>query len=255
MIRKTLLALFTLALFVPALSAQTVDEIIAKHLDARGGLAKIKAVNTMKATGKMSMGPMEAPITMTMKRPMMMKVEFTIQGLTGSQAFDGTNGWALMPFGGKKDPEPMTADDQKEFEEQADIDGPLVDYQAKGNKVELIGKEKVEGTDAYKLKITRKNGDVVTQYIDADNFLTIKEESKRTVRGTDMEFETAIGDYKEVSGIVMPFSMDSGVKGSEQHQKITIDKYEVNVPIEDAFFKMPPMAPKAEAPKADPPKK
>ena len=258
MIRKSVLALFALALFAsalaPALKAQTVDEIIAKHLEARGGVAKIKAVKSMKATGKMSMGPMEAPFTLALKRPMMARMEFTIQGMTGIQAFDGSNGWALMPFGGKKDAEAMTADDKKEIEEQADMDGPLVDYKEKGHKVELLGKEKVEGTDAYKLKVTLKNGDVVTQYIDADNFLEIKEEGKRNVRGTDQEFESAMGDYKEVDGLMLPHSMDSGLKGSDQHQKITIEKYEVNAPLEDASFKMPAMAPKADAPK-DAPKK
>ena len=116
MIRKTVLALFALAMFVPAVMAQapaalTVDQVVAKHLEARGGVAKIKAVKSLKATGKMSMGPMEAPFSLSLKRPMMARMEFTIQGMTGIQGFDGSNGWALMPFGGKKDPEPMTADD------------------------------------------------------------------------------------------------------------------------------------------------
>ena len=255
MIRKILLALFATVLLTPALLAQSVDDIIAKHLDARGGAAKVRAVKSMKASGKMTMGPMEAPFTMSFMRPMMMRMEFTIQGMTGIQAFDGSSGWALMPFQGKKDAEPMTADDQKQVQEQSDMDGPLVDYKEKGNKVELLGKEKVEGTDAYKLKVTLKNGDVLTQYIDADNYLEIKEEGKRNVRGTDQEFETAFGDYKEVDGLMLPHAMESGIKGGEHQQKITIEKYEVNSAMEAMSFKMPPPAPKVEAPKVEPAKK
>jgi outer membrane lipoprotein-sorting protein len=159
-----------------------------------------------------------------------------------------------MPFMGKKDPELMSADEAKEMEETADLDGPLMDYKDKGNQVELLGKEKVEGTDAYKLKVTLKNGDIQTVYIDADSFLSIKEETKRTVRGTDHDVESSIGDYKEVDGIVFPFAVESGVKGGTEKQKITISKIELNVPVDDAIFKMPPPAPKADAPKAEPAK-
>src|SRR6185503_9024911 len=145
MLRKMLLGLAVLALPGPLASAQTVDEVIAKHLEARGGLEKLKAVKTIRMTGKMTMGPgMEAPISLELKRPSSIRMEFTIQGNVGVQAYDGKNGWAINPFGGKEDPEPLSADDLKEIEEQADRDGPLVDYKAKGNTVELVGKEKVE---------------------------------------------------------------------------------------------------------------
>ena len=97
----------------------------------------------------------------------------------------------------------MSADESKETEEMADLDGPLVDYKSKGHQVELQGKEKIEGTDAYKLKVTLKNGDVQTIYIDSDSFLEIKEVTKRTIRGTEQEIESAIGDYKAVNGIMI----------------------------------------------------
>jgi len=229
-----------------------LDEVIAKNVQARGGLEKLKAVQSIKSTANMSMGQgMEAPGVLIQKRPRLARLDFTIQGLTAVQAYDGKSAWQIMPFMGKKDPEPMSADETKEVEEMADLDGPLVDYKSKGHQVELLGKEKVEGTDAYKIKATLNNGDVQTIYIDSDSFLEIKEETKRTVRGSEQLIESSIGDYKDVDGVLFPFAMESGVKGSQEKQKLTITKIELNVPADDSIFKMPAAAPKA----ADTPKK
>jgi len=254
MIRKVYVWMIALVVLAPCLSAQNVDEIIAKYVQARGGADKLKSVQSIKTTATMTMGPgMELPGTVIQKRPKFARLEFTAQGLTAVQAFDSKDAWQIMLFMGKKDPELMAADEAKETEEMADVDGPLVDYKSKGHQLELQGKEKVEGTDAYKLKLTLKNGDVQTIYLDADSFLEIKEVTKRTVRGTDQEIEAAIGDYKEVKGMMFPFAIENTVKGSDQKQKITITNIELNVPVDDSIFKMP-AAPKTEAPKADAPK-
>jgi outer membrane lipoprotein-sorting protein len=240
---KKLVVIAALAFLTPALLAQTVDEIVAKTVEARGGMDKLKSVKSIKSTGKMELGPgMEAPGVMWQMRPDMVRLEFTLQGMTAVQAYDGASAWMIMPFTGKKDPEAMTADDTKELQEDADIDGPLVDYKSKGNTVELLGKDKLEGTDAYKVKVTLKNGDIKTIYLDSDSYLEIKEEGKRTVRGSEQEFESSLSDYREVNGIMFPFAVESGVKGSQQKQKLTIDKIELNVPVEPATFKMPPAA-------------
>lgn len=238
--RRLLSGLAVAVLIAVPASAQTVDELIAKNVQAKGGLQKLKAVQTARMTGMMTVGPgMEAPFVIEFKRPNQMRLDFTLQGMTGTQAYDGKSGWMLMPFSGRKDPEPMPPEALKQFEEQADLDGPLVDYQAKGNKVELAGKEKIEGSDAYKLKVTLKNGDIRYIYLDADQYLEIKVEGKTTVRGTEIENTTSIGDYKEVGGLMFPHAMESAQKGSTQSQKITIQKIELNVPIDDARFKMP----------------
>lgn len=251
MLRKSALTLLTVMLlaapaanlFAAEAAAPTVDQVIAKNMEARGGLDKIKAVQSMRMSGKMMMGPgMEAPMVIEMKRPANMRIEFTFQGMTGVQAYDGKSGWSLEPFGGKKDPEPMSTEDLKEAEEQSDMDGPLVDYKSKGNKVELVGKEKVEGSDAYKLKITLKSGDIRYLYLDADSYLEIKGESKRTIRGSEAEIETTIGDYKEVEGLLIPFNFQAGAKGSDQKQNIVIEKVELNPTIDVARFKMPAAA-------------
>jgi outer membrane lipoprotein-sorting protein len=237
--RKGIIALgLGIALAAPA-AAQSVDEIIAKHIEAMGGLEKIKSVKSVRMTGTMAVQGIEAPIVLEIKRPNSLRMDITVQGMVGSQGFDGTKGWSLMPFTGSTTPQEMPEEEMRMVEEQADMDGPLVDYKAKGHKVELLGKDQVEGAAVHKLQVTLKSGVVRTMYIDAEHFLTIKEEGKRTVRGAEVETETIIGDYKEVGGMMFPHSVDSGQKGSPQRQKITLEKIEINVPLDDARFKMP----------------
>lgn len=255
MLRKCLLGLAAGAVLALPASAETVDEIIAKNVAAHGGLDKIKAVQSVRMNGKLTVGPgIEAPISIEMKRPHNMRVEVTFQGNTGIQAYDGATGWQISPFG-KGQADPMSAEDLKEAEEQADMDGPLVDYKAKGHGVELIGKEKLEGSDAYKLKVTLKNGNLRYLFLDADSFLEIKAESKRTIRGSEVEGETTIGDYKDVGGLLFPHSLQMGAKGRPEKQNITVEKIELNPALDDARFKMPapakPEAPKPETPKQD----
>ena len=102
-----------------------------------------------------------------------------------------------------------------------------------------MGKDKVEGSDVYKLKVTLKNGDLLYIYLDADQYLEVRTESKTSVRGTDVEGESTIGDYKEVGGLMFPHAMEQGQKDNPQKMKMTINKIELNVPIDDARFKMP----------------
>lgn len=239
MLKTILGVLLALTVAIPA-SGQTVDEIIAKHVEASGGIDKIRAVKTARMSGKMTVGPgIEAPIVLELKRPNAMRMDFTLQGMTGTQAFDGTKGWMLMPFQGSTTAQEMPPDEAKMAAEQADMDGPLVDYKQKGHTVELLGKEQVDGADAYKLKVTMKNGVVRTMYLDAEHFLPIKEESKRTIRGSEVEAETIFGDYKKVDGMMFAHSIESGQKGNPQKQKIVVEKIELNVAIDDARFKMP----------------
>ncbi|HEX8169873.1 MAG TPA: outer membrane lipoprotein-sorting protein [Thermoanaerobaculia bacterium] len=227
----------------------TVDQIIAKNTEAKGGLDKMKSVQSVRFSGKMSLGPgMEAPFTMTKKRPEMMRLDFTVQGMTGSQAYDGSSAWMVMPFMGKKDPEQMSGDMAKDAKEQADFDGPFIDSARKGYKIELLGKSEVEGTEAYKLKLT-KDGDETIVYVDADSFLEIKTEGKRKMQGQEIESETTLGNYREVNGMMFPFSMEMKQKGAPAGQTITIEKVEVNPTLGDDFFKMPVKKAEAEAPK------
>jgi outer membrane lipoprotein-sorting protein len=239
MFRRMMMALAAVALLSPLAYAQTVDELVAKNIAARGGMEKLKAVKSMKYTGKMVVQGMELPLVMYSKRPKSSRMEFTFQGMTGFQAYDGKNAWGVMPFMGKKDPEPMGAEEQKAMDEQADFDGALVDYKEKGHTLELMGKEQVEGAEAHKLKMTMKNGDVRYIYLDAETFLEVKVDAKRTIRGTEVEGESLMGDFREEGGLMMAHTIDNGAKGMPQRQKFIIEKVELNVDLPDSLFAMP----------------
>lgn len=251
MFRRVLMgAASILALSLPV-HAQTVDEVLAKYAQASGGLDKMLAVKSVRTTAKVIFpGGFELSAVESKKRPNLVRQEFTIQGQTAVSAYDGKSGWKIDPFQGKKDPEALAEDELKQIVDDADFDGPLINPKTKGHTVELVGKEPVEGTDAYKLKVTLKSGTVQYYFLDADAGLPIKIETKRMVRGTELEFETTLGDYKEFEGLTMPTAIETGVKGrpAEQKQKITVQKVEMNVPLDDALFKMPAAAP---APKAE----
>jgi hypothetical protein len=237
---RILPAILGLALFAMPVSAQTAEEIIAKYIKTIGGAEKIEAIKTLRRAGKFAGGGgFEAAFTVENKRPQMARQEISIQGMTGVYAYDGKSGWKIEPWQGKKDAEPLSEEELKEIQEEADFDGPLVDYQRKGNKVEFAGAEPVEGTDAFKLKVTLKNGDVKYFFMDTDYYVPIKIESKRMVRGAEREFETSLGDYKEVAGVYMPHSIESGVKGSPNKSQITFEKIEANVAIDESRFKQP----------------
>jgi outer membrane lipoprotein-sorting protein len=238
--RRILPVVIGLALLAMPVSAQTAEEIIAKYIKTIGGAEKIEGIKTLRRTGKFTGGGgFEAVIIQEKKRPEMPREESTIQGMTGVNAYDGKTGWKIEPWQGKKDAEPLSEEELKQIQVNADFDGPLVNYRQKGNKVEFIGAEPVEGTDAFKLKVTLKNGDVNYYFMDTDYYVPIKVEYKMMVRGAEQEFETSLGDYKEVAGVYMPHSVESGVKGSPNKSQITFEKIEANVTLDDSRFKQP----------------
>ena len=238
--RRFLLALAALAVLAASASAQTADEIVAKFIKTVGGMEKIQAVKSLRRTGKYNGGGgFEAVVVEENRRPNLVRQEFQIQGMTGVAAYDGRTGWKIEPWNGKKDAEPLGEEEMREIVEDSDLDGPLVNYKEKGIKVEYVGKDEFEGSDTYKLKVTRPNGDVFIYYMDADYFVPIKIESKRTIRGEEQESETILGDYKEVNGWYLPFSIETGPKGSQNKEKVTYEKIEANVPIDEGRFSRP----------------
>lgn len=241
--RKVLVMLAGLALLAAPASAQTAEEIVAKYIKTVGGAEKIQAVKTLRKMGIFNGGGgFEAPILEENKRANMVRQEFSLQGLTAVNAYDGKTGWKIEPWQGKKDPEPLGEEETKQIVEDSDFDGPLVNYQQKGNKIEFVGMEPVEGTDAFKLKVTLASGDVRYYFMDTDYYVPIKIETKRMIRGAEREYETSLGDYKEVNGWYMPFSVESNVKGNSNRAKVTYQKIEANVPMDDARFRMPAAA-------------
>jgi outer membrane lipoprotein-sorting protein len=234
-----LLAGFGLA---AALSGETptAEELVAKNIQARGGLEKIKAVQSMRLTGTMRLGEESLPTTLEIKRPAKTRWEFTLEGQTAIQAYDGKTAWMTMPFAGITEPQPMSASETADIELQADIDGPLVDAAAKGITIELAGRETIEGgIDAWRLTIRRKSGDTRDLYLDAKTYLQILAVTRRSVDGRDVEIHSRIGDYRDVSGLMLPHSFDASAKGVPEVQSLKFEKIELNVPIDDSRFTMP----------------
>jgi hypothetical protein len=224
-------------------SALTVDELIVRNLAARGGLDKIRAIQSLRTSGKVRFGgggfSLDLGFTQMAKRPGMLRQEVSWQGLAAVTAYDGAVGWQIQPFQGRLDPEKLAVDDAKDVRLNADIDGPLVDFKAKGYSVESLGTEDVDGTEAHKLKITLKDGDVRYVYLDPDYFLEIRVLDQTRVRGVEVEQETDLGNYEPVNGVMLPFSIESGAKGGPKSRKFTIEKAEANLALDDSQFKFP----------------
>jgi hypothetical protein len=238
--RRLLFTMLILPLLTTNLWSQTADEVIAKYLKTVGGLSKIHSTQTLIRTGKfIGGGGFEAGMRIENKRPNFVRQEFTIQGMTAVNAYDGKTGWKIEPFSGKKDPESLGEEEMRQILEDADFDGPLVDYQKKGNSIKSLGTEPVEGTDALKLEVKLPSGDVHYYYMDTDYYVPIKIGIKRTIRGEDHEYELTLGDYKEVDGWYLPFSIETHVKGSPYGSQIIYDKIDANAPIPDDHFTKP----------------
>ena len=233
-----------------AANAQTVDEVIAKNIQAKGGAEKLKSVRSQRTTAKFSQGSFRADFRQENKRADKVREEFIIQGLAQVQAYDGKTGWQISPFGGRKDPELLSQDDLKSLAVDADIDGPLMDYKEKGHKAELVGHDSMEGTDCFKIKLSMKNGDVRYYYLDADSFLELKLEIQTTIRGALQENELYYGDYEQVNGIYYPFAVEQAQKGSASRAQISVEKIEQNISLEDAHFSMPVSKPETKTPPA-----
>lgn len=243
MIRKTL-ALFALVcvMALPAAAEATLEQIIATNVESRGGMDALKNIESLRIEGRMAMGPgMEVPVTMEMKRPSSMRMELVLQGMTMVQAYDGETGWQIMPFAGSTEPEKVSGEELEQLTDQADIDGPLVDYEEKGYKLELLGTEDVDGTEAHKIKVTRKSGRETIMYLDTEYCLEIKSESKTTQQGMEIEVEVSYGDYKEVAGVMMAHSMTQtavAAAGSQQ-MTFTFENVEANIELAENRFAMP----------------
>ena len=244
MLKKVLAPFALLAVTAVALPAQdaSLEEVLAGHYETIGGLDAWQAVESLKMEGRMTVGPgMEAPFTVWNERPRKTRIDFTFQGMTGTQAYDGEQGWMVMPFMGSNEPEQMPEEQAELMREDADVDGPLIGYEEDGIELELLGTEEVEGTPAYKIQVTLTNGDVRYYYLDTDYYLPIRVEGTREVQGQTMDFYTVLGDYKEVDGLLMAHSIESRVAGMPQGQAqvMTIDSVEVNPEIPEGHFSMP----------------
>jgi hypothetical protein len=232
--------------------AQTAEELVNKNIQAKGGMEKIKAIHSARTVGKVNLGGgFIATVSQENMRPDLVRQTFSLQGMTAIQAYDGSAGWQIQPFGGHKDPEMMGEDDLRDLLLAADFDGPLVDYKEKGNTVEFLGHDVVDGDDALRLKVTLKNGDILYYYLDPDTFLEIRRESQQFIRGSIREHVLEMGSYKPVNGVMYPYSLSEGPKSNPTAQTTTIEKIEVNIPIPNTDFALPASLKQASNPEVE----
>ena len=218
----------------------TVDEVVGRYVTARGGIQKLRALRTLRQEGRISAGAGRDGLVMReIKRPGKIRFEFTVQGVTSVFASDGQHGWKVNPLEGEMGPKPLPEEALIDAREQADIDGPLVDWKSKGSQIELVGREAIGGHDAYKLKLTLKSGGVLTAYVDVKSASLVRTEATRHVRGKQVRIETTLGDYRKTGGILFPHFVEVRAAGRPQVVRIVVDKVEVNPALSDARFAPP----------------
>ena len=234
------MALFAVTMAAAATPAPTVDEIVARYVSACGGLKKLQSIQTLREKGYMTAGAdRRALVTRERKRPNRTRFEVTVQGVTGVFVSDGLQGWRMSPFQGDEAPTPLPAEVVEEAAEQGDIEGPLVNYKAKGHQVELAGRESVGGREAYKLKLTLKSGAVRYEYLDVKSLHRVRTDSTRQVRGRAVQIQTTYSDYKKIRGILFPRLIEVEAAGRPQKLRVVVDTIEVNPTLGDDRFEFP----------------
>jgi hypothetical protein len=213
----------------------TAEQLIDKNLQARGGADKLRAIKTLRTSGKLRFGGgLEAKSESFAIGPDKVRFELSLQGLTAVNAWDGGGqAWAIQPFQGRRDPQKISLEDSKDLMLAADIGGPLLDWKAKGSKVEYLGTEDVDGTEAHKLRIAFKNGDTRLVFLDPDHFLEIRVIDQLVVRGQEQISETNLGEYVQVDGVYFPF---------EQGQ-LEVESMQANTDIDAKIFSFPAAKP------------
>lgn len=242
---KKTFALLMIGLFLASVAGHAqdmkLDDILNSYYKATG-TEKIKDWKTVRSTGKNIAQGMEFPFTAIIKRPSKVRVEAEVQGNKMIQCFDGTGGWNVIPWSGSSAPQDMNPDEVKNMKEQADLEGPLYHWKEKGHQVELLGKEDMEGSGTYKIKITKANGDIDIYFIDADSFILLKTSSKNKIQGNETESETFFTGYKDINGVQMAMTISTKIKDQTVYS-VVIEKTEVNVDIDDSVFVKPPVTP------------
>lgn len=238
----TILAALALLPTAPA-AALDADQLIASHIAARGGAEALRTLKSIQRQGHLIIpgASFDISASTVVVRGGGVRNEFTLQGLTQINAYDGREAWKVDPFEGRKDPERMSADESKPLLLQADIDSPLVDYKSKGHSVEYLGLDDIDGTPAHKLRVHLKSGDEVVYYIDPDTYMIIRDVQKQLVRGAEQETETDYGEYEKAGGVYVPMAEDTGPKNSDSShkQQLVFDSVEANGPAELAQFAFP----------------
>lgn len=237
-------ALLSISAGAAAQGVPSVDDLISRNLKARGGEEKLRSLNSMRITGKVSVQGMELPMIVTAKRPNLMRQEMQIQDKKVVTAFDGEKAWMINPMMGADAPQEVPGPQGEIARDQADFDGPFIDYKTKGNAIELVKGEAADGSDkladgtkVYKLKVTRKSGRSQTYYLDADSGIELRTTSQIDQGGQTFTIDTELADYRSVDGVMVPHSVRNLMNGQPM-MTMTVEKAEFNVPVEDSLFKL-----------------
>lgn len=223
----------------PPATAQSVDEVLARHYEAMGGVAAWTGLRTMTASGTLNIanGMMQGPFEIIQKRPAMARMEITVQGMEIVSAYDGETAWQIMPFTGSTEPQVADPETARQLIEQADLDGPLIGWKEAGHQVELAGRETVDGVEAIKLRLTLDTGDVSYFYLHAEDYVPIRIVALREIQGGETELTTILDEYREVGGLLFPFEIR--IDTPLGTQALAFDRIEVNVPVDESVFSMP----------------
>ena len=242
-VRHCLAALLVGCAAVPA-AAQDAQSLVARNLEARGGAAALDAIKNVTFEGR-TIFPGDFEVTYKEARARLGssaadRVDFGLQGLDIIQAYDGRQGWKVNPLQGRKDAEKMSADEARSLADEALVEGPLLAARSDGSRVDYLGREDFDGTNAYKLKVTQKDGDEFTYWLDPDTFLEIKVDETRKIRGAEQTTETELGDYEKVAGVYFPMSVESWTQGQpNQRQRTIIASGTANTSLAADYFAEP----------------
>ena len=235
--KKVIIPFLLSLIFFTQSFSQTIDEILEEHF-AVIGQDKLLETETFSTKGKIIQGQFEIPFTSYHKRPMSFKSQASFQGMEIITVYDGDKGWTINPFAGNSDPQPMTEEIADRIALQADYDGVYYNYKEKGYKLEFIGTEDFDDIEVYVLKLTRTNGDIITSYIDSEEYVLLKSKSKMNMQGVETEAETIFSNYKYVDEMLSPHSIETKVNG-ETVMQMVFDEITYNVEIDDSIFEMP----------------
>lgn len=222
-------------------SAESLEEIVEKAVRAGGGRERIKAVRAERMTGRFrSATGVESPLSVDLQRSDRIRTEIHFPEGTFIQAFDGKSGWLQSPWGASREPTLLPAREAHELAESADLDGPLVDWKQRGLALTLLGREKVEGRDVFRILVTLPDGAVRRLALDASSYLKFEWEGELDKGGTKTTFVSLFDDYRAVAGLRLPFRIRSSVRGSAASTTIMFDKVEVDPEIDPSRFSLAP---------------
>ena len=224
----------------PAVPAMTADEIVERNAAARGGLQAWRAVQSMSMRGTMDAGhDMTLPYSLELKRPRLLRLELEFQGNTAVQVYDGTHGWKFRPFLGKRVVEEMSPLELRAAASETPLDGALIDYAAKGYRLELLGSDTVETKPAYKLKVTMPGKIVRNVWVDAGSFLEVKVDGTRRMDGKDRVMEVYLRDYRPEGGLLIPHVLETAIDGVKARHRLVVQNVTVNPTLAESRFARP----------------